>query len=83
MEDLNFPTFKIRIRCLYILLGIMMVDFLARRYDTRIDAVQTLILFSSSWQDLAPPFAVEKQKQIAAAQHGLGLAVKMIQGVAL
>ena len=62
---------------------LMMVDLLARRYDTRTDAVPTLILFSSSWQDLAPPFAVEKQKQIAAAQHGLGLAVKMIQGVAL
>ena len=61
----------------------MMVDFLARRYDTRTDAVPTLILFSSSWQDPAPPFAVEKQKQIAAAQHGLGLAVKMVQGVAL
>ena len=32
---------------------------------------------------MAPSLAVEKQKQIAAAQQGLGLAVKMIQGVAL
>ena len=30
------------------LLLLMMVDFLARRYDTRTDAVPTLILFSSS-----------------------------------
>ena len=60
-----------------------MVDFLARRYDIWTDAVSALILFSSSWLDLVPPFAIEKQKQIAAAQHGTGLAIKMIQGVAL
>ena len=32
---------------------------------------------------MAPSLAVEKQKQIAAAQHGLALSVKTIQRVAL
>ena len=60
-----------------------MVDFLVRRYDTWTGALPTLIVFSSSSRDLALPFPVEKQKQTAAAQHGLALPVKTIQRVAL